>query len=206
MSRLGWIDLPRLRLWARPLRAGAVVRYALGRPGQRGGLRAPDPASRTSRGLEIRSWTASAPRWTSSGGGRRRATAAISSVTPSTSTGGIWTRPATTGASARSVGKSSWESQSSDIRSSTASRPGSSRTSSPRPPALRRYGCCCAPSTRYEGVQTHSCFFHAVAGTPPRVAASRVLPHEHEAAFHRQAAPRRCASRRARGGVALHAW
>ena len=54
MSRLGWIDLPRLRLWARPLRAGAVVRYALGRPGQRGGLRAPDSASRTLRGLEAR--------------------------------------------------------------------------------------------------------------------------------------------------------
>ena len=43
MSRLGWVDLPRLRLWARPLRAGAVVRYALGRPGERGGLRAPEP-------------------------------------------------------------------------------------------------------------------------------------------------------------------
>jgi predicted N-acetyltransferase YhbS len=54
MSRLGWIDLPRLRLWARPLRAGAVVRYALGRPGQRGGLREPDATSRTIRGFEIR--------------------------------------------------------------------------------------------------------------------------------------------------------
>ncbi|MGH3135784.1 MAG: GNAT family N-acetyltransferase [Gaiellaceae bacterium] len=54
MSRLGWIDLPRLRLWARPLRAGAVVRYPLGRPGQRGGLRAPDTAPRTARGFEVR--------------------------------------------------------------------------------------------------------------------------------------------------------
>ncbi len=54
MSRLGWIDLPRLRLWARPLRAGAVVRYLLGRPGQRGGLRAPASASRTLRGFEVR--------------------------------------------------------------------------------------------------------------------------------------------------------
>ena len=53
-SRLGWVDLPRLRLWARPLRAGAVVRYALGRPGQRGALRAPDAASRTLRGLDVR--------------------------------------------------------------------------------------------------------------------------------------------------------
>jgi len=54
MSRLGWIDLPRLRLWARPLRAGAVLRYALGRPGQRGGLRAPDADSRPTRGLDVR--------------------------------------------------------------------------------------------------------------------------------------------------------
>jgi GNAT superfamily N-acetyltransferase len=53
-SRLGWIDLPRLRLWARPLRAGAVVRYALGRPGEQETLRAPDPSVRTIRGLEIR--------------------------------------------------------------------------------------------------------------------------------------------------------
>jgi predicted N-acetyltransferase YhbS len=54
MSRLGWTDLPRLRLWARPLRAGAVVRYALGRPGERGGLRAPDAEPRTARGFEVR--------------------------------------------------------------------------------------------------------------------------------------------------------
>ena len=54
MSRLGWIDLPRLRLWARPLRAAAVARYALGRPGQRGGLREPDATSRTILGFEIR--------------------------------------------------------------------------------------------------------------------------------------------------------
>jgi predicted N-acetyltransferase YhbS len=54
MSRLGWIDLPRLRLWARPLRAGAVIRYALGRPGERGGLKAPDVKPRTIRGLEVR--------------------------------------------------------------------------------------------------------------------------------------------------------
>jgi GNAT superfamily N-acetyltransferase len=53
-SRLGWIDLPPLRLWARPMRAGAVVRYALGRAGQRGGLRAPDSAVRPRHGLEIR--------------------------------------------------------------------------------------------------------------------------------------------------------
>ena len=54
MSRLDWIDLPRLRLWARPLRAGAVIRYALGRPGERGGLKAPDVKPRTIRGLEVR--------------------------------------------------------------------------------------------------------------------------------------------------------
>ncbi len=54
MSRLGWIDLPRLRLWARPLRPGAVLRYALGRPGQRGGLRAPDADPRSICGLQVR--------------------------------------------------------------------------------------------------------------------------------------------------------
>jgi GNAT superfamily N-acetyltransferase len=53
-SRLGWIDLPRLRLWARPLRAGAVVRYALGRSGRKGGLQAPDQAPRTIGGFEVR--------------------------------------------------------------------------------------------------------------------------------------------------------
>ncbi len=54
VNRLGWADLPRLRLWARPLRAVAVVRYALGRPGQVGGLRSADPSPRTVRDLEIR--------------------------------------------------------------------------------------------------------------------------------------------------------
>jgi GNAT superfamily N-acetyltransferase len=55
VTRLGWIDLPRLRLWARPLRASAVVRYVLGRPGARvGGLRARDESSRVVRGLEVR--------------------------------------------------------------------------------------------------------------------------------------------------------
>ena len=34
VRRLGWVDLPRLRLWARPLRFGGVVRYALGREGE----------------------------------------------------------------------------------------------------------------------------------------------------------------------------
>src|SRR3989304_2760847 len=43
MKRLGWIALPRLRLWARPLRASAVARYVLRRPGARaGGLRPRD--------------------------------------------------------------------------------------------------------------------------------------------------------------------
>jgi len=54
VRRLGWVDLPRLRLWARPLRVGAVVRYALGRPGSEGGLRPLDPSPRESRGLEVR--------------------------------------------------------------------------------------------------------------------------------------------------------
>ena len=54
VSRLGWIDLPRLRLWARPLRAAGVVRYVLGRAGERGGMRPPDTAPRTLHGLEVR--------------------------------------------------------------------------------------------------------------------------------------------------------
>ena len=54
VRRLGWIDLPRLRLWARPLRASGVVRYVLGRAGEEGGMRSSDPATRTSHGLEVR--------------------------------------------------------------------------------------------------------------------------------------------------------
>jgi hypothetical protein len=54
VSRLGWTDLPRLRLWARPLRVAGVFRYALGRPGERGGMRPPDPGARVLRGLEVR--------------------------------------------------------------------------------------------------------------------------------------------------------
>jgi GNAT superfamily N-acetyltransferase len=55
VRRLGWIDLPRLRLWARPLRASAVVRYVLGRPGEGvGGLRPVDGAPRVVRGHDVR--------------------------------------------------------------------------------------------------------------------------------------------------------
>lgn len=54
IRRLGWIDLPRLRLWARPLRAAGVVRYVLGRHGEHGGMRASDPSPRTVHGLELR--------------------------------------------------------------------------------------------------------------------------------------------------------
>ena len=54
IRRLGWIDLPRLRLWARPLRAAGVVRYVLGRSGERGGMREADPSPRTVHGLEVR--------------------------------------------------------------------------------------------------------------------------------------------------------
>lgn len=54
VNRLGWVDLPHLRLWARPLRAAGVVRYALGRRGEHGGLRDRDGSPRTIRGLEIR--------------------------------------------------------------------------------------------------------------------------------------------------------
>jgi GNAT superfamily N-acetyltransferase len=55
VRRLGWLDLPRLRLWARPLRVGAVARYLLGRPGERGGLRPPDRSTSATRGVEVRS-------------------------------------------------------------------------------------------------------------------------------------------------------
>lgn len=54
VNRLGWIDLPRLRLWARPLRLGGVARYALGREGSHGGLRDRDPAVHVMHGLEVR--------------------------------------------------------------------------------------------------------------------------------------------------------
>jgi GNAT superfamily N-acetyltransferase len=54
IRRLGWTDLPRLRLWARPLRAAAVVRYALGRRGERGALREPSTGTVAERGLEVR--------------------------------------------------------------------------------------------------------------------------------------------------------
>ena len=50
------VDLPRLRLWARPLRAGAVIRYALGRPGSRAGLapgRCGADAARASRCVRL---------------------------------------------------------------------------------------------------------------------------------------------------------
>ncbi len=54
VNRLAWIDLPRLRLWAKPLRASGVVRYVLGRPGERGGLRPAAAGDRVVRGLEVR--------------------------------------------------------------------------------------------------------------------------------------------------------
>jgi hypothetical protein len=54
VGRLGWIDLPRLRLWARPLRASGVARYLLGRTGERGGMRPPDASPRLLHGLEVR--------------------------------------------------------------------------------------------------------------------------------------------------------
>jgi GNAT superfamily N-acetyltransferase len=54
VRRLGWIDLPRLRLWARPLRVSGVVRYLLRRPGERGGMRPPHASARVLHGLEVR--------------------------------------------------------------------------------------------------------------------------------------------------------
>jgi GNAT superfamily N-acetyltransferase len=54
VRRLGWTDLPRLRLWARPLHVRAVLRYLLGRPGVRGGLRPRDDRPYVLYGLEVR--------------------------------------------------------------------------------------------------------------------------------------------------------
>ncbi len=54
VTRLGWLDLPRLRLWAKPLRAGAVARYVLGRSGEHGSLNAPNAETSTWRGVEVR--------------------------------------------------------------------------------------------------------------------------------------------------------
>ena len=54
IRRLGWIDLPRLRLWARPLRASGVARYLLGRAGDEGGMRPLDATAHKAHGLEVR--------------------------------------------------------------------------------------------------------------------------------------------------------
>ena len=61
ISRLGWIDLPRLRLWARPLRAAGVVRYALGRAGEHGGCASRIRRSHRSTGSRSGRSSASAP-------------------------------------------------------------------------------------------------------------------------------------------------
>ncbi len=54
VGRLGWVDLLRLRMWARPLRAAGVVRYLLGRAGEHGGLRAPSADAWSLHGVEVR--------------------------------------------------------------------------------------------------------------------------------------------------------
>ena len=46
VGRLGWIDLPGRRVWARPLRAMGVVRYFARRPSPIGGLRPASPDAR----------------------------------------------------------------------------------------------------------------------------------------------------------------
>ena len=126
VGRLGWLDLPRLRLWARPLRVGAVVRYALGRPGERGGLRAPSAASRRSRASRSGSSSVSARTSTSWARARPPATGATSHATPGISTGATWTPRATTAASVPTATARSSASRSWGTRSSTASRPASS--------------------------------------------------------------------------------
>jgi len=54
VGRLGWTDLPRLRMWARPLRFSGVVRYALGREGERQGMREARDEPHHLHGLEVR--------------------------------------------------------------------------------------------------------------------------------------------------------
>jgi GNAT superfamily N-acetyltransferase len=54
VRRLGWTDLPRMRLWARPLRFSGVVRYALGREGEREGMRDPTDTPLHLHGLDVR--------------------------------------------------------------------------------------------------------------------------------------------------------
>ena len=73
VQRLGWIDLPRLRLWARPLRLSGVVRYALGRTGERGDDASAElgRARRSAGSTSVRS-SASARIWTRSASGQPR--------------------------------------------------------------------------------------------------------------------------------------
>jgi len=54
VQRLGWLDLPRLRLWARPLRLSGVVRYAFDRTGERETMRPATSDAREIRGLDVR--------------------------------------------------------------------------------------------------------------------------------------------------------
>ena len=153
IRRLGWIDLPRLRLWARPLRASGVVRYVLGRAGDEGGMRPPDataPQGARSRGSAGRPLRARA--WTSSGLALRPATAATSPATPRTSTGATSTPRATTAASARIAEATSSASASSATRSSTGSRRASSPISSRRPRTARPSArSSLAPSSEVKG-------------------------------------------------------
>ena len=50
---LGWTDLPKRRVWARPLRTGGVVRYLLGRESPRGGLVPPSSEPRRYGGVRV---------------------------------------------------------------------------------------------------------------------------------------------------------
>ena len=67
IRRLGWIDLPRLRLWAKPLRVAGVVRYALRREGEQRRDARPRPASRMSTASMCARSTASRRTWTTLG-------------------------------------------------------------------------------------------------------------------------------------------
>lgn len=58
---LGWVDLPRRRLWARVLRPAAVPRYVLRRAGPPGGLRTDDPTPRHLGGLTVEALTEVGP-------------------------------------------------------------------------------------------------------------------------------------------------
>ena len=98
VNRLGWVDLPRLRLWARPLRARRRGPLRARAARERRRAAGPEAAAHAYAGSRCAPSTRSARISTSSAGRRQPATGATSSATRSTSTGATSTRRATTAA------------------------------------------------------------------------------------------------------------